>query len=857
MKRTKKRQSTRQRRLFHEQLEDRRLLTSGTGWLFGVGGLDTGVTDRDCDVDDDGNIFIAGAITGSGTVDMDPGPGVMELTAPAAYVAKYAPDGSALWSAEINTTYSVIWANEAAVDAEGNVYVVGSFWEEATFGDTTLTSQGESDAFVSKLDADGNFVWTVTARAADYVKAAGVDVDSAGDVYVTGYFAGSVSFGPFEVTSNGGYDAYVAKLNSNGELLWFQEVAGMENVVGLEVAVASDNSVYASGNFYGSADFGGLPLSSAGEQDAYIAKLSVDDGSVLWTRQVGGPSGDAVTEIAVDTQNNVAATGTLRGTVEFGAIQLSALRDYEAFVFEMDPTGAVLWARATEGADGNELGSASAIGIAFDDAGESVYVTGRTSGATDFDPGSAAAYVYQLPNQSQGFLWKLDSAGNFETVNWTAGDGNNYGDQVVVDGAGDVFWTGTFGSPTALFPNGSLALTGTRDMFVAKLPAPMISYTVLFSDSFENGEWNGLWLEDSQDDWYTSTQRAILGSYSAEVVGRAADATLTVANPIDLTPYGSVVLTFDWFLEKTYWDDEYLAVDLYDGSSWAEVARLDWNVDAENVWHQPIVQIPTDHLVENFQFRFRANLQRKTEGANLDNVQLVGTSLAGEPNNAPVAADDADTTLEDNGITVNVLANDSDPDGDTIQVGSVTDGTNGTVVDNGNGTVTYTPDANFHGTDSFTYRAYDGADYSDPATVTITVDPVNDAPVAVNDAATTPQDTPLIIQALTNDTDVDGDILAIDSFTQGANGTVSDNGDGTLTYTPSGVTTGDDSFTYTVSDGKGGTDTATVNVNVTRVNAAPVAVDDTYTTDEDTQLVGAVLGNDGGRRRRPAHSGPG
>ncbi len=381
-------------------------------------------------------------------------------------------------------------------------------------------------------------------------------------------------------------------------------------------------------------------------------------------------------------------------------------------------------------------------------------------------------------------------------------------------------------------------------MFVAKLPAPMISYTVLFSDSFENGEWNGLWLEDSQDDWYTSTQRAILGSYSAEVVGRAADATLTVANPIDLTPYGSVVLTFDWFLEKTYWDDEYLAVDLYDGSSWAEVARLDWNVDAENVWHQPIVQIPTDHLVENFQFRFRANLQRKTEGANLDNVQLVGTSLAGEPNNAPVAADDADTTLEDNGITVNVLANDSDPDGDTIQVGSVTDGTNGTVVDNGNGTVTYTPDANFHGTDSFTYRAYDGADYSDPATVTITVDPVNDAPVAVNDAATTPQDTPLIIQALTNDTDVDGDILAIDSFTQGANGTVSDNGDGTLTYTPSGVTTGDDSFTYTVSDGKGGTDTATVNVNVTRVNAAPVAVDDTYTTDEDTQLVGAVLGND-------------
>ena len=370
------------------------------------------------------------------------------------------------------------------------------------------------------------------------------------------------------------------------------------------------------------------------------------------------------------------------------------------------------------------------------------------------------------------------------------------------------------------------------------------THDVLFSDSFENGQWNGQWVEDSQNDWFTATQRATLGSYSAEVDGRATNATLTVANPIDLTPYGSAELTFDWYIESGLDDGEYLAVDLFDGSTWTEVARLDGNVDAENVWHQPYVQIPTDHLVDNFQFRFRAKMNRSDEDANVDNVQLVGTSLAGEPNNAPVAVDDADTTLEDTGITVNVLANDSDPDGDTIQVGSVTNGANGTVVNNGDGTVTYTPDANFHGTDSFTYRAYDGADYSDPATVTITVTPVNDAPVAVNDAATTPQDTPIIISVLSNDTDVDGDILAIDSFTQGANGTVSDNGDGTLTYTPSGVTTGDDSFTYTVSDGNGGTDTATVNVNVTRVNAAPVAVDDTYTTDEDTQLVGAVLEND-------------
>ena len=219
-------------------------------------------------------------------------------------------------------------------------------------------------------------------------------------------------------------------------------------------------------------------------------------------------------------------------------------------------------------------------------------------------------------------------------------------------------------------------------------------------------------------------------------------------------------------------------------------------------------------------------------------------------NNAPVAVDDADATQEDTGVTVNVLANDWDPDGDAIQVASVTQGANGSVVNNGDGTVTYTPNLNFNGTDSFTYQAYDGADYSTPATVTISVDLVNDAPVAVDDTATTPQDTPVIVAVLANDTDVDGDFLAVDSFSQAANGTVVHDGDGQLTYTPTPATPafiGEDSFTYAVSDGNGGTDTATVNVTVTRLNAAPVAGDDAYATDEDTQLAisaPGVRGND-------------
>jgi subtilisin-like proprotein convertase family protein len=213
-----------------------------------------------------------------------------------------------------------------------------------------------------------------------------------------------------------------------------------------------------------------------------------------------------------------------------------------------------------------------------------------------------------------------------------------------------------------------------------------------------------------------------------------------------------------------------------------------------------------------------------------------------ELNNPPTALDDSGVTDEDLDVTVDVLANDSDADGDTLQMTSLTNPANGSVVDNGDGTVTYTPANNFNGTDSFTYRAFDGTDYSDPATVTITVTPVNDNPVAVDDSATTEQDTAVVIPVLANDTDVDlDDTLSVQSVGTATNGTVTIGGSD-VTYTPDAGYFGADSFTYTVSDNNGGTDTATVNVNVTRVNNAPVADDDAYSTNEDTQLVVAAPG---------------
>ena len=221
-----------------------------------------------------------------------------------------------------------------------------------------------------------------------------------------------------------------------------------------------------------------------------------------------------------------------------------------------------------------------------------------------------------------------------------------------------------------------------------------------------------------------------------------------------------------------------------------------------------------------------------------------------EINDPPVAGDDAASGDEDTAIvTGNVLSNDSDPD-DTLDSGSISgfsQGNHGSVAYNNNGTFTYTPDADFFGTDSFTYIVDDGRGESDTATVTITVDPVNDAPDAGNDAVTGDEDTAITTgNVLNNDSDVDDSLNAgsITGFSQGSNGSVSNNGNGTFTYTPDANFNGSDSFTYTVEDGNGGSDTATINVTVTAVNDAPVAADDSDTTAEDAAVSIDVLDND-------------
>ena len=200
------------------------------------------------------------------------------------------------------------------------------------------------------------------------------------------------------------------------------------------------------------------------------------------------------------------------------------------------------------------------------------------------------------------------------------------------------------------------------------------------------------------------------------------------------------------------------------------------------------------------------------EGGNISTATVTVTVGDTGPNAPATPVDDMATTDEDTPVVINVLSNDTDPEGDVLTVVDASEPANGTVVINPDGTVTYTPNAGFTGQDTFEYTVEDaGGNYSS-AVVFVQVGEGDLPPVATDDADTTDVDTPVVITVLGNDSDPEGEALTVTDTTEPLNGSVVINADGTVTYTPDTGFTGTDTFDYTITDPAGNASTATVTV---------------------------------------------
>jgi VCBS repeat-containing protein len=242
-----------------------------------------------------------------------------------------------------------------------------------------------------------------------------------------------------------------------------------------------------------------------------------------------------------------------------------------------------------------------------------------------------------------------------------------------------------------------------------------------------------------------------------------------------------------------------------------------------------------------------------SDGTELSDLAVVEI-LVNAVNDTPVSQNDEYVTAEDQPLviaaTAGVLVNDSDVDGDTLQATLDVGPEHGTLIFNPDGSFTYTPDENYHGPDSFTYRVGDGNATSELATVEIDVTPVNDIPQAVADNYTTDKDQTLTVAApgvLGNDVDVDGDALTAILVAQPQHGTLQWAADGSFVYVPEAGYTGQDEFTYRASDGMADT-IAVVSIRVGGENVRPVAANDVYRIDAGGEITidieDGVLAND-------------
>jgi len=216
-------------------------------------------------------------------------------------------------------------------------------------------------------------------------------------------------------------------------------------------------------------------------------------------------------------------------------------------------------------------------------------------------------------------------------------------------------------------------------------------------------------------------------------------------------------------------------------------------------------------------------------------VSVIGT------NDGPIAINDSAVTDEDISVTINILGNDTDVDGTTLTITSASVA-NGTVVVNGDGTVTYTGNQDFNGTDTIIYTIADEVGAESSATVLVNVAAINDGPQAVLDFASTTEEGVVVVNVLANDIDLDGDSLTVTSA-NATKGATTINADGTITYVPNVDFNGVDTIFYTVTDGEYFS-SSTVSINVTAVNDAPEAINDTAATDEDAAVTIDVLAND-------------
>ncbi|WP_282153987.1 Ig-like domain-containing protein [Ruegeria atlantica] len=480
-----------------------------------------------------------------------------------------------------------------------------------------------------------------------------------------------------------------------------------------------------------------------------------------------------------------------------------------------------------------------------------------------------------------------------DTIDGGEGDDNHYGgdgDDLILGSLGDDFFDGGTGRDTIDFSysssNFNLDLSQSNVVFDSGFTEQVLNFENIIGGSGNN---TLVGSEDSNilqglggDDIYTTgagndTIRVETGSGADIVTDFDPDNDLIEINGIALdpnnVPVGVTVNQNGNDVTISFGPGDTLTLQNVDFAAWQSAANSSPTMDAvddaatltedgtilidvlaNDTGAVNISSISTavngSASIEDGKIRFTPStdfhgsetLTYTVDDGNGETDTATVTVTVSPENDAPTASNDVADVTEDGSVLIDVFANDLDVDGDPLTITAVAGSLNGAASIE-NGQIRYNPNADFHGTETLTYSVEDGNGGTDAGTISVTVTPENDNPVASNNTASVAEDGTILIDALANDLDVDGDTLTINNVTGALNG-IANIEDGQIRYTPNSNFNGIETLTYSVGDGNGGTATATIAVTVTPENDTPEALNDAASLDEDGTVLIDVLAND-------------
>ena len=344
-----------------------------------------------------------------------------------------------------------------AVDPSGNILLTGEFTGEAAFGDIQLKAAGSMDFFVAKVSPEGKFLWARSGGGSKIDRGYAVATDNQGNCVVTGHFeSADAVFGTHKPQLAGDYDAFAAKYDARGELVWFQAFGGKGYDYGHGVGTDAAGNAVVTGALAGDGMLAGQPIGEQGPARMFAIKFD-PAGKVAWHRVATGKGNSTGHGIAVDRAGNSFVGGAHGGPGSLAGTEFGAKPGRDILVAKIDPTGKVTWIH-----DGFSSDSAMAHEICADETGR-VWVSGMFKGKLKTGMGEQASQ-----GDSDLLVAALDSSGKRLWTKTAGGPKIDYGLGVATDGNGNAFLTGSF-TGKVRFGDRELDSGAASDIFVAGL----------------------------------------------------------------------------------------------------------------------------------------------------------------------------------------------------------------------------------------------------------------------------------------------------------------------------------------------------------------------------------------------------